>query len=534
MNEPLILAALSLCFGLSEPSPQPDLPSQDATVVASDAPSDAAPSDAEARPLRIALNEDLPTLDPHHHLSIVGFAVLDNIFEALICRDRENDIVPCLATHWTHSDFRRWTFFLRPDARFHHGAAAGVDDVVFSLERARKSPASLVSSFLVSLDTVTADAEAGSVTLELGRPDPFFLESLSHIAIVPKDAPAEITEPSGTGAYRFVERRDGELIRLRRFEHGASPLPTETEIEMLVVPDAAKAVARLETGEVDLVYALPPALVDRVEADPKLWVESRLGNGILYLNLNPGFAPLADPRIRRAVDLGLDRQALVRDIGLNHSRAADQMLHPGLFGYTPELEPVTRDVEEARRLVAETGLETPIRLEIQTTDSQRSYGDAIAKQLAEIGFRVDVLIRPWPELYPDFAAGKVGAWLGMWVFDGSDGALYFGTVAHRRTADGRWGASDTMAPEVVRDEGFETDIRAAFAEPDLQKRRRAIQDLSRRSTAMRLQVPLVWPLDLYGTRRDFKWQARKDNALLVREMQRRPSDAARASDKPTD
>lgn len=522
MVQHLIVLALSLCLGVSEPASdnRPEAPAKaepEATVTAA----------SSMRPLRIALNEDLPTLDPHRHLSIVGFAVLGNIFEPLICRDKESEVVPCLAARWTHEDFRRWTFFLHGGVRFHHGATMSVDDVVFSLERAR-SPTSLVSSFLTSLDRIDADPEAGTVTLELARPDPFFLESLSHIVIVPKDSPADITIPSGTGPYRFVDYQAGKRIRLQRFEGWRDPLPSEPEVEMLIEPDPEKAVALLERGTVDLVVGLPPTLVRRVESDPALWVESRLGNGILYLNLNPGFGPWEDPRIRRAVDLGIDRPALVRDISLNHSRVASQMLHPGILGYEPKLDAPERDVAEARRLVAQTGLETPVPLEIQTTDSSRSFAESVASQLAEVGFDVKVVVRPWPELYPDFAAGKVGAWLGMWIFDSNDGALYFSTMAHRRTADGRWGSSDAIAPEVQRDKDFEQDIRATFNEIDLETRRSLIQSLSRRSTSMRLQVPLLWPLDLYGTRRELQWQARKDSALRVDKMRRATTDKSDA------
>lgn len=437
--------------------------------------------------------------------------------------DADGVPVPGLAHRWESPDDRRWTFYLRPEARFHHGAQATVDDVLFSLNRARRHPKSVLSGFLSSVRSVKADAAAGSVLVELDRPDPFFLEALSQIAMVAQDAPQHITRPSGTGPYRFVSYEPGRSIRLERFAEGPKPLPAEPVVEFLIEPQAPRAVTLLERGEVDLIYGLPPALVARVEDDPALWVESRLSRSVFYLDLNPEHEPLDDPRVRQAVHLAVDRKALVEEVTLKHSRAAGQMLTPDLLGFDPTLEPTARDLSAARRLLAEAGFsaENPASFRLEANDAFVDLCAVLAAQLREAGIQVDMVTRPWPELYPDTVAGRTEAWLNLWLFDSTDSAVFFGQVVHTPTEDGKWGGNFRRPPNAARDEALEADIRAAFAEADAARRETALKAINRRSAALNRHIPLIWPLDLYGLRRQLEWQVRRDNALWAVGMRRK-------------
>ena len=506
----LLLLCLTGCAGSTQPVPEP------VETSASEVPS------AAERPLRIVLNEALPTLDPHRHLALIAYAVLGNIYESLVSWDAESLVEPGLAERWDTEDFRSWTFYLRPEARFHDGSPLTVDDVLFSLQRASAHPSSMVSGFLKSVERFEAGPEPGSVVLELVRADPFFLDGLVHVSIVPRGAPDEITEPVGSGPYRLVSYEAGRSIVLERFEQGPAPLPTERDVEFLIEADMETSVARLERGEVDLVYGLPATLVERVEQDAELWVKSRLGRGVSFLDLNMGREPFDDVRVRQAVDLALDREALVRDVTLNHSRVAGQLLTPSIMGHDPEIEPTVRDLEAARRLLAEAGFdaESPARFRLETTDAYAPSAEAVARQLGEAGFEVEVMPRDWPELYADLVAGKPTARLGFWMFDSADGGMYFASVTHSRSADGKWGGSSTYAPGTETDEALEAEIRSIFELSDPARRATRLKELNRRVTALDLRLPLLWPMELYGLQRRLQWHARSDGALRARDMVR--------------
>ena len=466
------------------------------------------------RPLRIAINEDIPTLDPHHHLSATGSAVLCNIFEPLVCRDGENQPKPCLAERWQTDDSKTWTFFLRPGARFHNGKTVIEDDVLFSLQRARNDPNSEVAGFLTEIDSLKA--ADGVVTIVLDKPDTFFLESLSHIKIVPADAPPQITEPVGTGPYRLASYERGQIVRLQRFDQYWQGMPREKRAEFVVVPSAEDAVALLAADKIDLVSHLPPRLVETVEADPKLWVESRLSRRIIYLQLNSGTPPFDDHRVRRAIHLAIDREALMNDVMLKHARPASQMLAPSIFGYNPDLKPAKRNLARARALLKEAEVDLP--LTIQATGGFLLPGQMVVSQLEEAGFRVTLETRPWPELYGDLMEGKVGAWLGFWGFDSSDASVFFNMVVHSREDTGSYGSANLTS---ARNPELDALIRAVSKEPDSAGREARLREVSRLTTEQHIRIPLLWPLDLYGTRRSFEWQARMDSTLPVFEMNRR-------------
>lgn len=513
-----LITALLLVLSGCSPAPAP-IPAPERAV-------SARAVEPGTRPLRLVIRGDLSSFDPHRHLAIVAYSVLGNLYQPLVGWDAESRVVPALAERWEQEDQRRFTLHLRSGVRFHHGALLTVEDVLFSLRRARDLDGSKVSVFLRSVEAIRAGSEPGSVVIELERADPFFLDSLAHVSIVPRGSPDEIDRPTGTGPYRFVAYEPGKRILLRRFFAGHLPaLPQEQlepELEFLIESDAAAAVALLERGEVDLVYGLPASLAARVEADPELWVESRLGGGTVFLDLNHGAAPFDDPRVRRAVDLALDREGLSRGVTLNHSRPAGQMLLPGIVGHDPELAPTRRDVNAARRLLVEAGHGDGVEFRLETTRANAVAGAAIAEQLGEAGFRVEVVTRPWPELYADLNAGRPAAWLGTWIFDSADGAVFFGSAFHSRSADGRWGSLYLRPDQTPRDEALEAEIRAAFDEADLERRTEVLQDLNRRTTALHTRIPLYWPLDLYGIRRQLEWKARKDSALWAVEMYRKP------------
>ncbi|MEM7349352.1 MAG: ABC transporter substrate-binding protein [Acidobacteriota bacterium] len=505
----LLLGCLFVCCSLSG-----------CQTVASAAPRQEAPtpepSDAEApRPIRIAINEDLPTLDPHHHLTIVGGAVLCNIFEPLVCRTRRNEPIPCLAERWSTDDSQSWRFYLRPKVRFHDGSALTVGDVVFSLERARNDPRSEIGGFLSGVSSIKADLSAGAIDIVTRRPEPFFLESLSMIPIVPASSPAEIIEPIGTGPYRFVAYHRQDVLRLQRFEGYWNEAPPEAAAEFAVIPDAVKAAELLEAGEVDLTTYLPPRLVERIESNDDLWVESLLSQSVIYLQLNSAKPPFDDPRIRQAIDLAVDREALMTNVTLNHTRPASQMLAPSILGHDPHLVPTGRSLGRARQLLKEARGGEPVAIAIDTTAAYERHAIALAAQLAEVGFEVEIRVRQWPELYKALEDGEVSTWLGVWAYDSSDGAVYFNVAVHSPTDDRKLGSSNLTR---YSDPQLDALIRSAGDQSDLTAREAKLQEISRRWVELDVEIPLLWPLDLYGTRQDLEWEARKDSALHLPEM----------------
>ncbi len=469
--------------------------------------------------LRVVSDEDIPTADPHLHHTVAGSVVLHNVFEPLVKTDAEGAFRAALAERWESGDSQHWRFFLRSGVQFHDGTLLTTADVTASLERAMNNPRSEVAGFLAQVNTLGDDPVTGRIDISLNRPDPNFLYNLAWVPIVQAKAPEEIQQPVGTGPYRWVSHEPGGTTYLEAFEGHWNGAPAVNKVEFLVVTDPAAAVQMLEEGTVDLQRNLPPALVAQLEGNPDLWVESRLSQSVLYLELNPQIPPLDDPRIRQAVDLAVDRQVLMHEVCFDHARPASQILAPGIFGFDPELVPVARDLETARSLIREAGFtEAPPRLVLETTGAFQLHAQTIAGQLAAAGFQVEVSTRPWPELYSDLDAGRIGVWFGQWIFDSPDAGVFFELVTHSPTDDGL--GTENFSKH--QDPTLDRLIREAVGSGDSAVRRAQFQAISRQVNAHRIQVPLLWPLDLYGSRRDVEWIPRWDGLIDVAAIASKP------------
>ena len=152
------------------------------------------------RPVYLAMEDDIITLDPFLHDDSITHSVLSNIYDALVSFDAEMQIVPALAISWENRDEKTWRFYLRPGVKFHDGRKLTSGDVKYSLERASKTK---VGHYLSAVSRINIIDE---MTLEIvtDKPAPVLLNKLCFISIIPADSPDPVTSPMGTGAYRFV------------------------------------------------------------------------------------------------------------------------------------------------------------------------------------------------------------------------------------------------------------------------------------------------------------------------------------------
>ncbi len=472
----------------------------------------------QEHPLRIALDEDLPSLDPHLQLTIVGQDVLFNVYEALTTTDPEGKLQPGLAERWERVDPKTWHFYLRQGVLFHNGNPLTAADVVASLDRAQNHPQSEVSTFLSGVVEISADANLQRVEIKTELDMPLLLHSLIGVSILPQDAPEEVTQPIGTGPYRCISCQPGEVLRLESFaDYWRGPAP-EAQAEFHTIPQATQALNSLASGEIDLIGALDPALVRNIEEQEDLWVESRLSQTVYHLSLNPRHLPLNEPLVRQAIDVALDRGELMREASFNYSQPTGQMLSPDIYGYDPGLTVVAQDTAAAKELLRQAGHPDGVELILETTEAFHRVAEIMVRQLAKAGIRATTIESPWPELYARMQAGEVGIWLGAWAFDGPDAGLFFDGMVHSTVEGTAWGSSNSMGG--YGDPDLDRLIEAASIESDPAQRLAKFQHISRQMAEQRFYLPLLWPLNIYGLRRDLNWEARQDGLLLLYDMKR--------------
>ena len=470
-------------------------------------------------PLRIAIYDRPRSFDPHQESEFLSFEVASHVYEGLTRMDRDLKVEPALAERWESPDALTWRFRLRPGVRFHDGRALTAEDVVASLERARSHPRSDWSSYLVAVERVQA-LDALTVEISTRRPYSLLLQKLAYILIVPRDAPADIERPVGTGPYRLLAPQSKTRLVLHAFEGYWGERPAEAVVHFEIEPSLERALALGDGQQPDIVLAVGPQAAGFIERAPGYHLVTRSGITTDYLQLRISRPPFSDIRVRRAVHVGLDRDALVRDLLGGRGRAESQLVSPAVFGHDPSVPAVKRDVPEARRLLAAAGYAAGLDVEFEFRQGRRA--DALVAQLAQIGIRAHARPQPYPDLSRRLQADDVAMYYGGAMASTGDASDLLDSLVHSRTPERGLGENNMVGYRNLALDGL---IEAASRQSAMSERRATLQQCLRMALDDLSLVPLVSPEDIYGVREGIRWAPWLDGRVLAADVRRLPSAA---------
>lgn len=319
------------------------------------------PLPAPERPLRVLVGSSVRSIDPQTEWDDTSTVVLVNLYEGLVRFDRHMRLGPGLALRWINPDEHTWRFFLDPAARFQDGSPLRAADVVASVESLRERSGSMVRGLVSDIERAEALDER---TVQLRTREPVAI--LNNLAFVPilkgggrGRRPDEL--PLGTGPYRVAAWQPGARLRLEAStQHPTRPPLAAVEFEFHAEPLDAAAVLKARP---DLALSLRLRVMDELRRQelPGLRVVTSDGLAVFYLALNTrprveGRAnPLADARVRQALELATDRREIAREGLHGFGQPAWQLVVPQVFGYDPAAPEPPYDPERARRLLAEAG-----------------------------------------------------------------------------------------------------------------------------------------------------------------------------------
>ena len=291
---------------------------------------------AAAQELRIGLASEPTAMDPHYHNLSPNNSLLSHIFERLVGQDERQRMVPDLAESWKAIDATTWEFKLRRNVRFHDGTPFTADDVLFSFERAPNVEGS-PSSFGIYARGKTLHQgrrphdphqDRGALPADAERPLARSTSSRSKHGQGAKTPDYNSGKAAvGTGPYRFVEYTPGNRIVMQRNEQYWGQKPAWQRVTFRGIKSDPSRVAALLAGDVDFIDEVPATDMERLKKDPKLTMAQVVSNRIIYLHLDhfrddspfvqrartasPIKNPLRDVRVRRAISMSIDRDAIV-------------------------------------------------------------------------------------------------------------------------------------------------------------------------------------------------------------------------------
>lgn len=357
----------------------------------------ALPGNAQDSEIVVAIGGDPTSLDPHAVDDGNEVVVNDNIYESLLARDQNMELVPNLAESYELVDETTWRFFLREGVTFTNGEPMNAEAVVFSVNRVIDPEYN--SQQLPFFETIAGAEAVDDMTVDIltDGPDPILPSRMYLLRIAPPVHTADeanLENPVGTGPYKFVSWDRGQQIVLEANEDYWGGAPAISRVVIRPIPEDSTRIAALQSGEVDLVRGLIPEQIDQAPA-----VISTPGIEFPLIRLDNQEGILADVRVRQALNYAVDKEAIAEALYLGFANVADgQLLTPGHFGYNPDVEAYPYDPDMARSLLEEAGYNgEPIRLvgESGRWLKDRELIEVVAGMLTEVGVNVEVEILEW-------------------------------------------------------------------------------------------------------------------------------------------
>lgn len=361
------------------------------------------------RTLRIGNGAEPATLDPHRAEGVPARNIQRDLFEGLLREAPEGGYEPGVAKRWTISDDRQaYTFELRPDARWSNGDPVTASDFVFSFRRAvdprtagvlaeslfpiRNAREVIAGKLPTSALGVHATAD-GRLVIELEQPTSYFLQLLAHPSTFPVHPPSVMASEDWTkpgkmvsnGAYQLEEWRVQSAITLTPNPHyWQRDAVSIKRVQYLPIEDMNAELARFNAGELDITYGVPTGRLDRLRRKYPQALRVAPWFGTYFLGINTTDPRLKDVRLRKALALAIDRSILARDV-LGGGETPAYTWVPPISGYSsavPEWAQWSqqRREREAQRLLAESGGEQPLRIELlyNTRDRDQRVVTAVA------------------------------------------------------------------------------------------------------------------------------------------------------------
>jgi peptide/nickel transport system substrate-binding protein len=378
---------------------------------------------AQAANFRWANDGDAGAMDPYTRQETIQGSFLANVYEPLVRWNRDLKLEPALAASWQQTSPTVWRFNLRPGAKWQDGSPFTADDVIFSLGRAL-APSSEFRAPMGSLKEIRKVDDV-TIDIETVLPDPILLQQLTgflvmskawcegHNAAVPvridasKEENFAVRNAMGTGAFRVTLREpDRRTIVEKNPGWWDKPLHNLDRVEFDVIASAPTRVAGLLSGELDMIYTVPPQDMDRIAHTQglKLWQTPELRT--IYFGLDEsrdellksdvkGKNPLKDLRVRQAMAMAIDEPAITARIMRGLAHPTWEMWGPGINGYSEALDkrPAV-DIAKARQLLADAGYPNGFRLTLDCPNDRYVNDEAICtavvSMLARIGMKIDL------------------------------------------------------------------------------------------------------------------------------------------------
>lgn len=488
---------------------------------------------ASAQTLTMGVGAPVSSLDPHYHLLRSNNEVGQMLFDSLIATDARAGLQPGLAESWRALSDTVWEFRLRENVRFHDGTPLTTDDIAYTFERIpqMRGPGASFSTMVRPVQRLEI-VDDRTIRMHTAGPAPLLPTYMSQVLIVSRRLHAEATTSDfnsgksaiGTGPFRLVSYANGDRIVMERNEQYWGPKPHWAHLTYRMITNDAARTAALLSGDVDIIDQISTSDLERLRRDSRFHVAEATSLRVMYITLDGTRQPpvplltaagernpLADPRVRRALDLAIDRRQLVERVMEGAALPTAQFMPPDTYSYIPDRSVPAADAAAARRLLADAGYPQGFQLTL-IGSNDRYMNDArvvqaIGQMWTRIGVRTTVEAQPYATFIGRATRREAPAALLTWGNSTGEVSVLLNSVLRTPDRDRGHGAANRL---LYSNPAMDSLIAQAEREMDDAKR----EDLLRRASTIalddRMLVPLYLQNALWAMRSGLTYEARMD------------------------
>ncbi len=500
-----------------------------------------AASPAMAEDLTIALASEATSIDPHFHNLGPNHQVSRHMFDRLINQGPNQELNPGLAVSWAVTDDPTvWEFKLRQGVTFHDGSPFTADDVAFTIERAPNvpnSPSSMGTYTKQITEVIVVDDH--TIRFKTAAPYPLMPNDLSTIAIISREVgEGAATEDYnsgaaaiGTGPYKFVSYTPGDRIELTRNDDYWGDKPHWENVSLQAISSGPARVAALLAGDVDMIEGVPTADIPGLRENDSVSLSQGVSNRVIYLHIDSDREvtpmvtakdggeipnPFRDVRVRRAISMAINRQAIVDRVMDGVAIPAGQLLPEGFFGVSDKLDVVAYDPEGAKALLAEAGYGDGFKLTIHGPNDRyindAQIVQAVAQMLSRIGIETEVDTMPRSTYFGRASALEFSLMLVGWGSGTGEASSPLKALLMTNDKDRGYGSANRGRYSSIE---LDSLVIEALATVNDAKR----QELLAQATEIAMEevglIPLHFQVNTWGTRPGIRYDARTDEYTMA-------------------
>lgn len=506
-----------------------------------------AASPAQAQTLRIAVGAQVTSIDPHYHNISPNTAFASMVFSALTATQGNSKLAPDLAESWKTISDEVWEFKLRPGVTFQNGTPFTADDFVFTYGRIPQvvnSP----GSFATYTQAIRAIEVVDPLTLRITTkgPYPTLAIDLSQVFILSRAIHTGATTDRfnngelaiGTGPFRVTNARHGERVDMARNDTYLGPKPAWEKVDYRMVTSAPARLSALLANDVDFIDQVPTTDIERLRTNKDIKLSESGSLRFIYIAFDhsredkPPFIttldgkpldknPMKDVRVRRALSLAIDRQAIVDRVMEGVALPINQFMPPGTFGHAPELEHQHRaDIPAAKKLLAEAGFPNGFALTLHGPNDRYpndgKIAQAVGQMWARAGIRTAVDVSPYASFVVKATRQEFSAFLVSW--GSSSGEPSAGLRSVLASFDAKTGMGSVNRFRYSNPK-FDEGLIAAMRELDEAKRDAMLQSITRLAIGEDVAIaPTHVQKNVWAMRQNFNHEARIDERSRAQDV----------------